>query len=58
MGVILKKRVGFAVPIGARTYDLKPISAGGGKGGERGEGGEGERASAADARAAREKETG
>ena len=61
VGVILKKRVGFAVPIGARTYDLKPISAGGGKGGERGEGGEGgegERASAADARAAREKETG
>ena len=26
VGVILKKRVGFAVPIGQRTYDLKPIS--------------------------------
>ena len=28
VGVILKKRVGFAVPIGQRTYDRKPISAG------------------------------
>lgn len=27
VGVILKKRVGFAVPIGERTYDLAPISA-------------------------------
>ena len=27
VGVILKKRVGFAVPIGQRTYDLNPISA-------------------------------
>lgn len=27
VGVILKKRVGFAVPIGARTYDQSPISA-------------------------------
>ena len=28
VGVILKKRVGFAVPIGQRTYDRQPISAG------------------------------
>ena len=27
VGVILKKRVGFAVPIGQRTYDRQPISA-------------------------------
>jgi len=27
VGVILKKRVGFAVPIGQRTYDAAPISA-------------------------------
>jgi [NiFe] hydrogenase diaphorase moiety small subunit len=27
VGVILKKRVGFAVPIGARRYDRSPISA-------------------------------
>ncbi len=27
VGVILSKRTGFAVPIGQRTYDLKPISA-------------------------------
>lgn len=27
VGVILKKRVGFAVPIGERKYDIKPISA-------------------------------
>ena len=27
VGVILRKRVGFAVPIGARTYDAQPISA-------------------------------
>ena len=27
VGVILKKRVGFVTPIGARTYDLAPISA-------------------------------
>ena len=27
VGVILHKRVGFAVPIGARTYDAEPISA-------------------------------
>lgn len=27
VGVILKKRVGFKVPIGQRTYDLNPISA-------------------------------
>ncbi|MEN9315784.1 MAG: hypothetical protein RIS35_2177 [Pseudomonadota bacterium] len=27
VGVILKKRVGFAVPIGARAYDVHPISA-------------------------------
>ena len=26
VGVILRKRVGFAVPIGERTYDEKPIS--------------------------------
>jgi len=26
VGVILRKRVGFAVPIGQRTYDEKPIS--------------------------------
>jgi [NiFe] hydrogenase diaphorase moiety small subunit len=26
VGVILKKRRGFAVPIGQRTYDLKPIN--------------------------------
>jgi [NiFe] hydrogenase diaphorase moiety small subunit len=26
VGVILKKRVGFAVPIGSRKYDTKPIS--------------------------------
>jgi len=26
VGVILKKRVGFAVPIGSRKYDAKPIS--------------------------------
>jgi len=26
VGVILKKRVGFAVPIGERTYDAAPIS--------------------------------
>ena len=25
-GVILRKRVGFAVPIGQRDYDAKPIS--------------------------------
>ena len=27
VGVILPKRRGFAVPIGKRTYDLKPINA-------------------------------
>jgi [NiFe] hydrogenase diaphorase moiety small subunit len=27
VGVILRKRVGFAVPIGKRTYDREPISA-------------------------------
>jgi [NiFe] hydrogenase diaphorase moiety small subunit len=27
VGVILRKRVGFAVPIGKRRYDLRPISA-------------------------------
>ncbi len=27
VGVILRKRVGFAVPIGARTFDREPISA-------------------------------
>ncbi len=27
VGVILRKRVGFAVPIGERRYDLRPISA-------------------------------
>jgi [NiFe] hydrogenase diaphorase moiety small subunit len=27
VGVILKKRVGFKVPIGQRTYDIKPINA-------------------------------
>ena len=27
VGVILRKRVGFATPIGARAYDAKPISA-------------------------------
>jgi [NiFe] hydrogenase diaphorase moiety small subunit len=27
VGVILKKRVGFAVPIGKRRYDLEPVSA-------------------------------
>jgi [NiFe] hydrogenase diaphorase moiety small subunit len=27
VGVILKKRVGFAVPIGERRYDVRPISA-------------------------------
>ncbi|MFU2489736.1 2Fe-2S iron-sulfur cluster-binding protein [Thauera sp. WH-1] len=27
VGVILKKRVGFAIPIGKRTYDIAPISA-------------------------------
>jgi [NiFe] hydrogenase diaphorase moiety small subunit len=27
VGVILKKRVGFAVPIGQRRYDLEPVSA-------------------------------
>ncbi len=27
VGVILKKRVGFAVPIGKRRYDIKPVSA-------------------------------
>ena len=27
VGVILKKRTGFAVPIGQRTYDIKPINA-------------------------------
>jgi [NiFe] hydrogenase diaphorase moiety small subunit len=27
VGVILRKDRGFAVPIGKRTYDLKPISA-------------------------------
>lgn len=27
VGVILKKRVGFAIPIGARAYDARPISA-------------------------------
>ncbi|MDP2132740.1 MAG: ferredoxin, partial [Sulfuritalea sp.] len=26
VGVILKKRVGFAVPIGQRRYDQRPIS--------------------------------
>jgi [NiFe] hydrogenase diaphorase moiety small subunit len=26
VGVILRKRVGFAVPIGARTYDREPVS--------------------------------
>jgi len=26
VGVILRKRVGFAVPIGQRDYDAKPIS--------------------------------
>ncbi|HAF55288.1 MAG TPA: NADP oxidoreductase, partial [Thauera sp.] len=49
VGVILKKRVGFAVPIGARTYDLKPISAAGS---------ERECASAPDTAAAHEKEAG
>jgi [NiFe] hydrogenase diaphorase moiety small subunit len=27
VGVIIKKRVGFAVPIGQRRYDVRPISA-------------------------------
>ena len=27
VGVILRKRVGFATPIGARRYDKSPISA-------------------------------
>jgi [NiFe] hydrogenase diaphorase moiety small subunit len=27
VGVILQKRVGFAVPIGERRYDQRPISA-------------------------------
>ena len=27
VGVILKKRIGFAVPIGERRYDLAPVSA-------------------------------
>jgi len=27
VGVILKKRVGFSVPIGQRTYDAQPIAA-------------------------------
>jgi [NiFe] hydrogenase diaphorase moiety small subunit len=27
VGVILRKRVGFAVPIGQRRYDKRPISA-------------------------------
>ncbi|MEY8875416.1 MAG: 2Fe-2S iron-sulfur cluster-binding protein [Leptothrix sp. (in: b-proteobacteria)] len=27
VGVILKKRVGFVIPIGSRTYDAEPISA-------------------------------
>lgn len=27
VGVILRKRIGFAVPIGQRKYDIKPISA-------------------------------
>ena len=27
VGVILRKRVGFATPIGARAYDARPISA-------------------------------
>jgi [NiFe] hydrogenase diaphorase moiety small subunit len=27
VGVILRKRKGFAIPIGSRTYDIKPISA-------------------------------
>ena len=27
VGVILRKREGFGVPIGSRTYDVKPISA-------------------------------
>lgn len=49
VGVILKKRVGFAVPIGARTYDLKPISAMGTKGDEQ---------AASSASAAHEKEAG
>ena len=49
VGVILKKRVGFAVPIGARTYDLNPISAMGTKG---------EQQAASSACAAHEKEIG
>ena len=49
VGVILKKRVGFAVPIGARTYDLNPISA---------MGTQGERQGASPASAAHEKEIG
>ena len=47
--MILKKRVGFAVPIGARTYDLKPISAAGTDGAPK---------DAAVTTAAREKEAG
>jgi [NiFe] hydrogenase diaphorase moiety small subunit len=27
VGVILRKRVGFRVPIGARRFDLRPVSA-------------------------------
>jgi [NiFe] hydrogenase diaphorase moiety small subunit len=27
VGVILKKRVGFSIPIGERRYDQRPISA-------------------------------
>jgi len=27
VGVIIRKRVGFAVPIGARRFDARPISA-------------------------------
>ena len=27
VGVILRKRVGFAVPIGKRRYDVEPVSA-------------------------------
>jgi [NiFe] hydrogenase diaphorase moiety small subunit len=27
VGVILRKRIGFATPIGERRYDLSPISA-------------------------------
>jgi hypothetical protein len=27
VGVILKKKIGFAQAIGSRTFDLKPISA-------------------------------